>query len=205
MTLEHLPCNITCTGWLFNLFLFLFFLVEGKYKQNYLTLSVSTKLEVLLYKTLTTSILTKYKKSRLGGISNTKNSSTMLLPILASASTHLFPSLNTCTTRVWRNLLNRYLQSLRRGRYGLLEPPVDVMRQTTTLASNSTTNLWTSVPKASGWLFNCVVLFFPYQTVVLFYLFIFLLSDVLLVVLVCKFVVIKIIYFYKLLKNLFFM
>ena len=43
----------------------------------------------------------------------------------------------------------------------------------------------------TGWLFNCVVLLFPYQTVVLFYLFIFLLSDVLLVVLVCKFVVIK--------------
>ena len=205
MTLEHLPCNITCTGWLFNLFLFLFFFVKGKYKQNYLTLSVSTKLEVLLYKTLTTSILTKYKKSRLGGISNTRNSSAMLLPILASASAHLFPSLNTCTTRVWRNLLSKYLQSLRRGRYSLLEPPVDVMRQTTTLASNSTTNLWTPVPKVSDWLFNCVVLFFPYQIVVLFYLFIFLLSDVLLVVLVCKFVVIKKNYFYKLLKNLFFM
>ena len=61
------------------------------------------------------------------------------------------------------------------------------------------------MPKASSWLFNCVVLLFPYQTVVLFYLFIFLLSDVLLVVLVCKFVVIKKKYFYKLLKNLFFM
>ena len=73
----------------------------------------------------------------------------MLLPILASASAHLLPSLNTCTTRVWRNLLSKYLQSLRRGRYGLLEPPIDVMRLTTTLASNSTTNLWTPIPKAS--------------------------------------------------------
>ena len=53
-----------------------------------------------------------------------------------------------------------------------------------------------------GWLFNCFVLSFSYQTVGL-YLFIFLLPDVLLVVLVCKFVVIKKMSFYKLLKNLF--
>ena len=108
-----------------------------------------TELEVLLYNTPAASVLTKYKTSGLGGLSKTKNSLAMQLPSLASASTHLFPSLNTCTTRVWRNLLSKYLQSLRRGRYGLLAPPVEVMRLTTTLASNSTTNFWTPMPKAS--------------------------------------------------------
>ena len=37
--------------------------------------------------------------------------------------------------------LSEYLQSLRRGRYDLLEPHVEVMRLITTLASNSTTYL----------------------------------------------------------------
>ena len=71
------------------------------------------------------------------------------LPSLASASAHLFPSLNTCTTQVWRNLLSKYLQSLRKGTYGLLAPPVEVKRLTTTLASNSITNLKTPMSKAS--------------------------------------------------------
>ena len=108
---------------------------------SYLTVAMRIELVVLLYKTSTTSILTKYKTSGLGGLLKTRNSLAMLLPTFASASAHLFPSLNTWTTQVWRNLPSKYLQSLRRGRYGLLEPHVDVMRLITTLTSNSTTNL----------------------------------------------------------------
>ena len=88
-------------------FLFFYFLVGNYRYEDCLTLEVRPVV----------SILTKYKKSGLGGESNTtksflkkkKNttkSSVMVPPHLASASVHRLPSLYAWTTWTRRNLLN---------------------------------------------------------------------------------------------------
>ena len=137
-----------------SLFRFVFFFwlrgnTKKKKKKDYLTLEVRSVPDILLTYMPTLSILTKYKILGLGGLSKTAKTSAMVPTHLASASAHRLPSLYTRTTWTWRNLVNKHLQSYKRGANGLLVTALDLTRSTTTFASNSTINLWIHVFKAS--------------------------------------------------------
>ena len=123
--------------------LFFFFLVKGNIhrQQSYPTPEVRPLQTVLTNLTLqfpAKSKLIKHKISALGGWLKTTKVSFIRHPHLASASAGQFPSLKTCCTWTRWNPLSKHLQSHSKGEYSLEEAALDLIRSTTTLASNST-------------------------------------------------------------------
>ena len=125
----------------FNLSIFFFVKRNIHRQQSYPTLEVrplQTVLTILTLQFLAKSELIKHKISVLGGWLKTTKVSSIRHPHLASALARQFPSLKTCCTWTRWNPLSKHLQSHNKGEYSLEEAALDLIRLTTTLASNST-------------------------------------------------------------------
>ena len=120
-----------------------FFLVKGNIhrQQSYPTPEVRPLQIVLTILTLhfpAKSELIKHKISALGGWLKTIKVSFIRHPHLASTSEGQFPSLKTCYTWTRWNPLSKHMQSHSKREYSLEEAALNLIRSTTTLASNST-------------------------------------------------------------------